>query len=228
MDNPSDLGCPSLPVVQARATPDTTKPLNTGTTTTTIDNVADDMDDWYVRMTPELAERLGMTEDLGDCQCLERESSDDDAYAATNDEDGFTEVDVTFAGDSGSADHIANQNDIPGYPVKPSPGSLAGKGWVAADGMRIQNEGEADLNLLTGNGRKVTSKVQVGRVSRPLMSIARICDAGNTVLFNTTHAIVRDNKGKEVTRFDRRGQLYLIKFRLKAPGKASDFPRPGK
>jgi hypothetical protein len=221
----SNPGCPVRTVAQAQANHTTTYDQTITTTSDDFQQQDSDLDQLHVEMTPELAERLGMTEDW-ECQCVERDS-DEDEVAAVN-EEPFTEIDITFAGDSGCADHIANSNDLPGYGVKPSAGSRAGKGWVAADGMRIPNEGEADLNLVTGNGKKVKSKVQVGRVSRPLMSIARICDADNTVLFNKTHAIVHDAKGREVCRFDRKGQLYLIKFRLKAPDRtAAGFPRPG-
>jgi len=191
------------------------------TTNDDDDRDAADMEHMYVRLTPEMAQQLGMATYEG--VNIVEEDMDDDIQAAMNAEE-FREVDLVCAGDSGCADHIANMSDLPGYHIKESAGSKAGKGWVAADGMRILNEGEAELNLASQGRMKST--FQVGKVSRPLMSIARICDAGNTVLFNKTHAIVRDSKGAEVCKFDRKGQLYLIKFRLKAPD--SGFARPGR
>ena len=61
------------------------------------------------------------------------------------------------------------------------------------------------------------------------MSIAKICAADNTVLFSKKHAVVKNAKGQEIARFERRGMLYLIKFRLKAPGngKLTGFRGPG-
>ena len=197
-------------------------PHEEGRPTDTADNDMD-FENTYVRLSPEMAVRLGLAEQ-SECQCLERDEDYDDTQAMAANEEDFQEVDIVCAGDSACTDHIANEQDIPGYPIHESPGSRAGKGWVAADGMRIPNQGEADLNLVS-QGRRPRSTFQVGKVSRPLMSIARICDAGNTVLFNKTHAIVRDSKNNEVCRFERKGQLYLIKFRLTKP--SAGFRRPG-
>ena len=217
-------GCPTIADNGGNDAPPLTDKAN--------DAAGMDMEHTYVELTPALAERLGLGTNVDctheACNCLEGTIDDDTVAPTADDGEEFEEVDIICAGDSACADHILNKTDIPGYDVRESEGSKAGKGWMAADGMRIQNEGEAELNLVA-KGRKVRSTFQVGRVSRPLMSIARICDAGNTVLFNKTHAIVRDSNNREVCRFDRKGQLYLIKFRLKAPEKpATGFRRPGK
>ena len=51
--------------------------------------------------------------------------------------------------DSGAADHVADPEDAPGQKVVPSPGSRKGAGFVAADGERIENQGQMELHLLT-------------------------------------------------------------------------------
>ncbi len=160
-----------------------------------------------------------------ECGILEEEQSPDEVLA----NEDFQEVDVVVCGDSGCSDHIMNRADAPGYRVEPSEASKRGKGYVAADGGRIENEGEAELNLATEKGQNVKTRFQFARVTRPLMSIAKICDADNTVLFSKKHAIVKNAKGQEIARFERRGMLYLIKFRLKAPGngKPTGFRGPG-
>ena len=76
---------------------------------------------------------------------------------------------------------------------------------MGVSGTRIDNEGEAELNLAGPHGA-FRSTFQVAKVNRPLMSIARICDRGHTVTFCKTHASVLDGKGREICRFVRKGQ----------------------
>ena len=115
-----------------------------------------------------------------------------------------------------------NPEDCPGAAIRKSEGSKAGRGFLAADNNRIANEGETELNLVTGQ-RQIRSTFQMAKVSRPLMSVGKICDAGHKMLFDSKCAIVYDLKGKEICRFMRKGGLYLIKFRIKRSG----FTRPG-
>ena len=116
-------------------------------------------------------------------------------------------------------DHVASRDDIGQSAVTASPGSLAQKGFIAADGNRIENEGETAPNLESGN-TKMQAKFQVARVSRPLMSIGRICDQGHSVTFTKHEAVVRNPAGKIVCTFKRDAGLYLLEFRVKAPASA--------
>jgi hypothetical protein len=135
-------------------------------------------------------------------------------------------IDVEFevALDSGCTDHVCAMEDIPGYMCIASPGSRAGQHFIVGNGARIPNQGEAILNLETMdevmNG--VKSTFQVAKVSRPLMSVGRICDAGMKVVFEEQYAYITEKCGRVVARFERKpgGGLYLAKLRLKAP-----FPR---
>ena len=130
--------------------------------------------------------------------------------------DDFEEVEIEVAADSGCGDHVAAASDIPGYTVEPSDASRRGCGFIAADGGRIDNEGTACLQLQAGTQR-TSAPFSVAKVSRPLMSIGKICDQGHTVTFSKTKAIVRSAAGKIICTFIRDRGLYLLKFRLKAP-----------
>ena len=73
----------------------------------------------------------------------------------------------------------------------------------------------------SSSGNKMKSCFQIANITRPLMSVGKICDQGCSVVFDSDKAIVRDAKGKEVCRFTRtNGGLYVCKMHLKAP-----FPR---
>jgi len=153
------------------------------------------------------AEDVDICEEVGD-------GSSEEAYI---NEDEWEDIMMTVTADSGAGNHVCSREDAPGYSVQPSEGSKRGTGFVGVDGVRIANEGEVELNLAGPQG-KFKSTFQVAKVTRPLMSIARICDKGHRVVFEKGHASVLNGQGQEICRFARRGNLYMIDVKLKAPG----------
>ena len=87
------------------------------------------------------------------------------------------------------------------------------------DGGTIPNLGQKSLNLLDESvGRRLSSVFQIAAVTRPLMSVGKICDEGHEVIFRADMAVVNDTKGSEIGRFTRsHGGLYLGKMKLRAP-----------
>ena len=69
----------------------------------------------------------------------------------------------------------------------------------------------------------VRSTFQLAEVSRPLMSVSRICDQGHSCLFTSEGAKVLDSSGNEICRFKRSNGLYVASMKLKAP---EPFTRP--
>ena len=152
---------------------------------------------------------------------LEDEEEDDEVHVAP------TQSVIKVAIDSGAADHVINPLDVPCHAVKPSAGSRAGKHFLAAGGHRIPNEGQLNL-VVTGEGfsGKVKSMFQAAAVTRPLLSVSKICDSGCKVLFDDQRAIIRKG-GKNVGTFVRRGGLYVAELVVKDPERPADFPRQG-
>lgn len=139
-------------------------------------------------------------------------------------------IDVEFevALDSGSTDNVCHTVDAPGYEVGPSDGSKRGQNFVIGDGRKISNDGQVCLNLQTmdADPSSIASTFQVAKVSRPLMSVGKICDNGMDVVFSADKAKVVTKEGAEVCTFERvNGGLYLAKFRLKRPN--NGFGRQG-
>ena len=83
------------------------------------------------------------------------------------------------------------------------------------------NEGEVHLNPEAPNGSgpalNLRSTFQAARVTRPLMSVSKICGHGFKCVFDDKEALIIDNTGVTQCRFERKGGLYLAKMRLKAP-----------
>ena len=153
------------------------------------------------------------------------------------DDEEFEELILTITADSGAGNHITNKDDIGGYAklIQPSPGSLAGKGFIAADNKKIMNEGQVSLRLQgeQDGDQLVNSMFQVADVNRPLMSIGKICDSGHRVTFESDKAeVISKRTGKVVMTFVRKnGGLYtadLILRTPKKPAKSKDFGRHGR
>ena len=144
-------------------------------------------------------------------------------------EEVWEDVEFEVALDSGCTDHIAAEVDTPGYELEESPGSRAGQAVIIGDGGRLPNKGQKRLRLETMDEKKnmIDSVFQIARVARPLMSVGRICDNDNEILFKKTVAVVREeSSGDEICRFHRPdGGLYVAKLKFKKP-RTPPFQRP--
>ena len=93
---------------------------------------------------------------------------------------------------------------------------------------------EMTLNMVSDEKAPIRSTFQAAKVTRPLMSISRICDNDNEVLFTKKEGIVRNSKGVTIARFPRQRGLYVGKFKLRNPKYRSNrsstapFTGPGK
>ena len=94
------------------------------------------------------------------------------------------------------------------------------------DGGTIPNLGQKHLNLADNIvGSDVQSIFQIAAVTRPLMSVGRICDEGHNITFDNICSVVRDKEGQEFCRFHREPSsgLYVAKLKLNSP---AGFGRP--
>ena len=127
--------------------------------------------------------------------------------------------------DSACGEHVMDLGDALGYGafVAESAGSKRRQNFVVGNGQRVPNDGQLVINLegdlgLNGGKRKITSTLQVAEVTRPLMSVSRVCDKGTRCVFEYTHALIIDKKtGREVAKIERQGGLYIVRMKLKPP-----------
>ena len=92
------------------------------------------------------------------------------------------------------------------------------------NGAKVPNDGQCMLNL-ERNGLPIQSTFRIAGITRPLMSVGRVCDQGLKCEFNDKEALVVDKNGRTVCRFERRGGLYVAKLKLKSP---ELFARPAR
>ena len=72
------------------------------------------------------------------------------------------------------------------------------------------------------------SSIFRAELTRPLISVSRICDQGMSCIFEKTHARVVDGNGNIVARFERDGGIYTCTMRLRRPEARNEpgFARP--
>ena len=126
------------------------------------------------------------------------------------------EIDLTL--DSGCCEHVLGIHDAPGYAafIEQSPGSKRGQWFVVGNGDRVPNDGQVFLNMECG-GLPLQTVFQVAGVTRPLMSVGRVCDQGLLCIFDSEKALVIGKEGEEVCCFERQGGLYVARLKLKSP-----------
>jgi len=131
--------------------------------------------------------------------------------------------------DSGAAESVAPPEAAPEIEVKESEGSLKGKHYVTAGKQRIPNIGEQRIPFTTKEGHKTALKWQNAEVSKPLLSVSRICDAGHDILFNKNGGHIKNLVTGRTISFERENGVYVLdmKFEVSGDGKASGFIRPG-
>ena len=85
--------------------------------------------------------------------------------------------------------------------------------------------GQKTLNLSDASvDRDLSSIFRIAAVTRPLMSVGKICDEGHNIAFDAVHAVVQEVGGAEICRFHRTpGGLYVAKMKLRIP---VGFARP--
>ena len=120
-----------------------------------------------------------------------------------NEPEEWPEVEFEVTLDSGSVVHVCSHEDTLGYLLEPSPGSKRNQLFVMGDGNKIPNQGQKQLKLTSSQNSDIRSTFQIAAVTRPLMSVGRICDEGLEISFDAKRAMVRDKSGRDACRFNR-------------------------
>ena len=109
----------------------------------------------------------------------------------------YHEVVFEVALDSGSIANVCSDGDTPGYSIVESEASKAGRHLVVGDGGRLPNQGQKDLNLAPEES-DINTVFQIANVTRPLMSVGKMCDGGLRIMLDDKEAVVTNKQGKVV------------------------------
>ena len=112
--------------------------------------------------------------------------------------------------DSGCADHVAPTSMCAHVPLRESPGSRRGQEYAAANGGKLENLGEREVRGYNNEGHPIQLVYQVTAVTKPLASVAKICDRGNVVVFTQEGGHILNLTTGVQTEFARENGVYSL------------------
>ena len=119
--------------------------------------------------------------------------------------------------DSGAAETVTSEEEIPEYPTIQPSGPERETQYVLPDGGMVKNKGEKHVEITTGEGAKCTVRMQVTQVRKSLMSVSKVCDAGHRVIFERNGGYIEHEASGQRTAFDRKGGVYALMVNLDKP-----------
>ena len=84
-----------------------------------------------------------------------------------------------------------------------------------ASGELISNLGENNFIAYGEQGQARSIKAQVCEVNKPLLSVSRMVQAGNTVVFSRSGSYVEDENTRERIPLREQGGMYMLKLWIK-------------
>ena len=112
--------------------------------------------------------------------------------------------------DSGAAESVAPKSMARQFLLTDSPASRAGVFYTAANGGRLDNLGQQEIPVAFANGIRAMTTFQIAEVSRPLMSVAKICELGNRVLFGANGGVIVNLNTGQATPFEKEDGVYVF------------------
>ena len=133
---------------------------------------------------------------------------------------GWQEVEFTV--DSGASETVMGEDELPTVQTKEGAAYKRGVEYEVANGTRIANEGEKTFNAYTAGGAIRTITAQICDVNKPLLSVRKIVESGNRVVFEPSGSYIEDCQTKERMKMDVTGGMYMLKVWVKG-NEASGF-----
>ena len=118
--------------------------------------------------------------------------------------------------DSGAEDTVVPPKLLPSE-VTPSAMSRAGQTYRAANGAPIANYGKTTVEFRDADGNKCGMHFQVADVERPLVSVAKLADAGNRVVFDDKGGYVENVRSGRRVRLQRDGNVFVLDMHIVQP-----------
>ena len=81
----------------------------------------------------------------------------------------------------------------------------------------MSKRGEKHIHVLTTEDRMCILNMQVTGVKKPLMSVARMCDAGNDVVFQKEGGLIKHTENGQNTKFDQEDNVYRLRVSVAEP-----------
>jgi hypothetical protein len=120
---------------------------------------------------------------------------------------------IRFTVDSGAAETVCKKTDAKDFPIIHG-GNESMTKYIMPNGEIVENDGEKHLKVKTTEGEKFIVRTQLTDVRKPLMSVSKVCDEGNRVIFEENGGFIENKKSGQRTKFQREGNVYVLELDL--------------
>lgn len=112
---------------------------------------------------------------------IERENKFEDISAIDDIQKSRGSNKLVMTVDSGES--VCGPQDAPGYAIQPIEDQRNGAYYLAAGCERLPNMGETHIHIQSHEGKQCRVRMQVTNVRNTLLSVARMCDEQNRIVF---------------------------------------------
>ena len=146
----------------------------------------------------------------------ERDDNETLNYVGAN---GWEEIELAV--DSGASETVIGQDMAQSAALYEGNTEKRNKVYEMADGVTLPNLGEKEFIGVSTEGIQKELKAQVCEINKGLLSVSRVVDAGNKVVFSPKGSYIEDEQGKRMMMEQRRG-IYMLKLWTRS-GNSRDF-----
>ena len=134
--------------------------------------------------------------------------------------DGWEELEMYV--DSGASETVMGPDMVQSVDAVEGKSYRNGRMYECANGIRIPNMGEKRFLGVTQEGLGSIVKGQVCDINKCLLSVSKMVEKGNRVVFDQGGSYIEDRQTKEKMYLEERRGLYVLKLWTKPAGK-QDF-----
>ena len=124
---------------------------------------------------------------------------------------------IEMAVDSGATETVIGDTMLTSIETKPGEASKKGVQYEVASGELIPNMGEKTFVCVDEEGTSRSIKAQVCDVNKALLSVRRLVQAGNKVVFAADGGYIEDAAGGKIY-LKEQGGMYMLKVWVQRPG----------
>ncbi len=123
--------------------------------------------------------------------------------------------------DSGAAESVMPDRDSPGIQWVEAP---ANRLYRAANGTTIKDKGAKKVSYAGPDGKARAMTFRIADVTKPLASVARMCDKGNWVVFDPEGSYIEHKRTGTRTHLKRHLGVFVLEVPLNGEGNAGSSP----
>ena len=121
---------------------------------------------------------------------------------------GWHQIEVVL--DSGAVDSVCPKEMCPQFGIEDSYASKAGVFYTNANGGKLYNLGQTHVPIALDTGAKTLATFQVADVSRPLMSVSKVCEMSNRVVSGANGGYILNLATGAATQFVKKEGMYVF------------------